>query len=197
MKIKYLLLIVILSFPSISNAFTFDIWKSGDDIDTIISKARQNNIPLHRSGLISKNKKFNPKMCVPYRKTATRYFYKANLLGEWATVTLFLTQKSKRLSSIDIDWSGPKKNRESGFPKTVMKALSENNKRSTRMRVNKYQFSANYKLDKNNEIHLSSSTNGTLLYYTDRTMSRIDNKEKRNVKKKNTETGLMKDKNKF
>lgn len=136
-------------------------------------------------------------MCVPYKKTASKYYYKENLLGEWAKITLYLTHKTMRLYMISIDWSGPTKNRKSGFPDVVKNVLSEKKNISTRSNINKYQYSINFKLDQNNEANLSSSAAGTLLKYTDHQMVILSKREVDNLQDYKIKRGLEKDKHKF
>ena len=106
-------------------AFHFDIWKSGMDIEEILSAARFHDIPLHKNGIISINKKFNPLMCSKYAKTATHYYYKIKLLGKYAKVDLFLTPSSKKLHTLSINWHGmANKNNRAGFEEEITELLS-------------------------------------------------------------------------
>jgi len=69
-----------------SDGFSFDIWKSGLTVAEAIVLAKVNDIPLHKAGLISVNKHFNPKMCLPYANIATEFDYKAQILGRQAKI---------------------------------------------------------------------------------------------------------------
>ncbi|MCP3928014.1 MAG: hypothetical protein GY705_02800 [Bacteroidetes bacterium] len=108
-----------------NSSFHFDVWKSGMDIEEILSTSRRYDVPLHKSGIISINKKFNPNTSSKYAKTATHYYYKTKLLGKHAKVDLFLTHSSKKLHTLTIDWHGmANKNNSSGFEKEITYMLS-------------------------------------------------------------------------
>ena len=108
-----------------SGGFDFDVWKSGMDIEEILTTSRFHDIPLHKDGLISINKRFNPLVSSKYAKTATHYYYKTKLLGKYARVDLFLTPSSKRLHTLSIHWYGMNnKNNRDGFEKEITEMLS-------------------------------------------------------------------------
>lgn len=105
--------------------FHFDVWQSGIDIEEILAITRRNDIPLHKDGIISINKKFNPSISSKYAKTATHYYYKAKLLGKHARVDLLLTPSSKRLHTLSINWHGmANKNNRAGFEEEITETLS-------------------------------------------------------------------------
>lgn len=107
------------------NGFHFDAWQSGMDIGEILTVARRKDIPLHKDGLISINKKFNPATSSKYAKTATHYYYKTKILGRHATVNLLLTPESKRLHTLSIHWHGmANKNNRTGFEEELTETLS-------------------------------------------------------------------------
>ena len=107
------------------NGFKFDVWHSGMTIPQMMAAAERHDIPLHRAGLISANKRFNPKMCRPYAHTATKFNYKTLILGRHATVGLAFTPVSKRLYSIMVSWSGPGISPKSEFRDQVEAMLIE------------------------------------------------------------------------
>ena len=92
-----------------SDGFSFDIWRSGLTVAEALDLAEVNDIPLHKAGLISVNKHFNPKMCLPYANIATKFDYKAQILGRQAKILLKFTPASRKLYSIMVSWSGPGK----------------------------------------------------------------------------------------
>lgn len=107
------------------NGFHFDVWQSGMDIGDILSVARRQDIPLHKNGIITINKKFNPATSSKYAKTATHYYYKTKILGRHATVDLLLTPASKRLHTLSIHWHGiANENNRIGFEKELTQTLS-------------------------------------------------------------------------
>ena len=105
--------------------FQFDVWQSGMNIGEILTVARKHDIPLHRDGIISINKKFNSITSTKYAKTATQYYYKTKLLGKYAKVDLFLTPSSKRLHTLSINWHGmANKNNRDGFEEEITETMS-------------------------------------------------------------------------
>ncbi|MCI5217742.1 MAG: hypothetical protein D3914_00760 [Candidatus Electrothrix sp. LOE2] len=84
--------------------FTFDIWKSGMDIDQIISIARRENLSIGRKTMINFNKNFTESYIIPYKDEETIYNYQTELLGNKAKVFLFLTEEEKRIMKISIIW---------------------------------------------------------------------------------------------
>jgi hypothetical protein len=56
-----------------TDGFIFDIWRSGLKVRDAIDIAETHNKPLHKDGLLSINKTFNPKMWRPYEDSA--FFY--------------------------------------------------------------------------------------------------------------------------
>ncbi len=108
-----------------NGGYHFDVWRSGMNIGEILAVARSHDIPLHKDGIISINKKFNPATSSKYAKTATHYYYKTKLLGKYAKVDLFLIPSSKRLHTLSIDWHGmANKNNRAGFEEEITETLS-------------------------------------------------------------------------
>jgi len=106
--------------------FGLDFWKLGMSIGEVMAVAERNDVPLHREGLISVNKQFNPKMCVPYINTHSRFEYRQMLLGYPAKVTFVFTPKSRRLALIQVHMS-PNSSAPGISPNnTVMSVISEN-----------------------------------------------------------------------
>ena len=107
------------------DGFSFDIWRSGLTVSEAIGLARVNDVPLHKAGIISANKNFKPKMCVPYANTATEFDYKTQILGRHAKILLKFTPDSKKLYSIKVTWSGPGISKKSEFRDQVEAMLTE------------------------------------------------------------------------
>ena len=61
-----------------TQGFQFDIWSSGLSVTEVIDIAEANNKPIHRDGLISSNKVFNPKMCRPYQRRRRKAVFQRN-----------------------------------------------------------------------------------------------------------------------
>jgi hypothetical protein len=57
-----LLLMTFISMPSVSWAVKFDIWETGISINEIVSLARNHDIPIMRSGIVTIREHFDPKL---------------------------------------------------------------------------------------------------------------------------------------
>jgi hypothetical protein len=107
------------------NGFRFDIWQSGISVHEAIDIAEANDLPLHKDGLLSVNKKFNPKMCRPYADTATRFYYNGRIFNKWARLTLSFTLVSKKLYCVEIRFNNTGMSRDSEFREQVEAMLQE------------------------------------------------------------------------
>jgi hypothetical protein len=88
--------------------FRFDVWRAGLSIEEVMMIAEANDIPLHRNGLISGSRHFNPDHCRKYMKTATTYYYPDRLMGRPAKVFLSVTPASKKLFSVVVRFKADK-----------------------------------------------------------------------------------------
>jgi hypothetical protein len=104
-----------------NSGFVFDDWRSGISIYEFMDIAERNDVPIHRDGLISINKHFNPAMSRKYADTAGKFYYKDQIMGKWARVDLVFTPKSKKLYTLSINWSGQGVSNKSGFSADVRK----------------------------------------------------------------------------
>jgi len=167
---------------SSQNGFKFDVWQSGINIQEILTIAKDYDIPLHRNGLISINKKFNPAMSSKYADTATQYYYKTKLLGKHGTVELFLTPSSKRLHKLSIRWNNAGRQDRIEFQNEVMDAVKRKyglpKKYKKEILGQKYYWSPTQHMI----IELASTSGGISLVYQDVGMSKLLMKEKK-VKK--------------
>lgn len=84
------------------SSLQFDVWPFGCTVHEAINIAENNDIPLHKFGIISMNKRFHP--MVKKHSDATHFYYNTNLLGHFATVALFFTPVSKQLHTVQIKW---------------------------------------------------------------------------------------------
>ncbi len=160
------------------NGFKFDIWKSGIDIYEILTIARNNNIPLHRDGLISTNKNFNTKVCSKYANSATKYYYNTKLLGKYCKVELFLTPQSKLLHSLSIRWNytGSKDNieLENEVKNIIINKYGKPEKLSTEIFGKTYHWSPKSHI----AIESNFGSSGVSLLYKDKKTQRIGEQEK-------------------
>ena len=161
-----------------TNGFKFDIWNSGINVYNIFAIAKANNIPLHKNGLISISKNYDPEVCRKYADSATQYNYSTQLLGRYCEIKLFLTPKSKRLHSLSIRWNiaGSKDNIE--FEKEVeaiiMKKYGSPRKIAPGIFIKKYRWSP----QPNINIESRVSASGVTLFYTDTHIQKIGEQEK-------------------
>lgn len=173
------------------NGFKFDIWKSGIDIYDILAIARNNNMPLHRDGLISTNKNFNPKVCRKYANSATKYYYNTKLLGKYCKVEMFLTPKSKLLHSLLIRWNytgyKDKLELENEVKNIIINKYGRPGKLSTEIFGKTYHWSPKSHI----AIESSFSASGISLLYKDKNIQRVGEQEK-TIKKNQTKTQYQK-----
>ena len=159
------------------SGFKFDIWHSGITIHEILRIAEDYDIPLHRDGLISINKKFNPAMSSKYADSATKYYYKTKLLGKYGTVELFLTPSSKKLHKLSIRWNSTGKNDRVEFQHEVMNTLKRKygspSKYKNEILSRKYYWNPTQHMG----IELISTSGGLTLVYQDFDMSKLCIKE--------------------
>ncbi|WP_319526677.1 DUF2726 domain-containing protein [uncultured Desulfosarcina sp.] len=76
-------------------------WKLGQTINEVVSLCQRYDYPLHRDGLISVNRHFNPKMCMPYTDSHSKFNYKATAYGYSSVVLLEFNPDTKRLVSVE------------------------------------------------------------------------------------------------
>ncbi len=164
--------------------FSFDIWKSGMDIEEILFTAKRHDIPLHRNGLISANKKFNPNVSSKYAKTATRYYYKTKLLGRHATVNLYLTDLNKRLKMLSITWHNMKnKENSAGFEEEITEMLSAKYGKPKSNIPKIFERTKKWVPSPKMIIELKMFPSSYVLTYWDIAMVQLDKKEKRQKNK--------------
>jgi hypothetical protein len=166
-----------------NGGFHFDVWESAMDIEEIISTARFHDIPLHKNGIISINKKFNPLVSSKYAKTATHYYYKTKLLGKYARVDLFLTPSSKKLHTLSINWHGmANKNNRSGFEKEITEMLSQkygSPKNHTRQIFGKTKT---WTPSNRTKIDLEMTSGNYILVYKDNALMQLNQTEKKQIR---------------
>ena len=107
------------------SGFRFDVWRSGIDIYEVMDIAERNDIPIHRDGLISVNKHFNPVVSRKFAETYRKFYYKDQILGKWARVELAFTPTSKNLYSLSINWRGQGVSKSSEFFSEVRSLMTQ------------------------------------------------------------------------
>ncbi len=108
-----------------NSGFVFDDWRSGISIYEFMDIAERNDIPIHRDGLISINKHFNPIVSRKYAETYRKFYYKDQILGKWARVDLVFTPNTKKLCTLSIKWNGQGVSKESEFFTEVKSIMSK------------------------------------------------------------------------
>jgi len=178
--------------------FGFDFWKLGMPISEVMTVAERNDVPLHREGLISVNKQFNPKMCRPYMESHSRFEYRQTLLGYPARVTLVFTPKSRRLSSIQVHLFPNPSAPELSSNNTVMAVMSEKYGPPRKLPRNIMQKNAcQWRISKENSVNLVSGSNWTELIYQNNSWKTALEKEAGHQKASRQEANHRKDAGKF
>lgn len=184
-------ILILVSMATKSEAFTFDVWESGMDADTIIMTAMKEDIPLFAEGKFAAGH-FNKRACVPYRKTATKYIYHAELLGKKASVYLVLTEKDKRLMQITILWNNASK-----LEKVIRKIILNKKPISDRYKINLFAKTRVYKLDDENEVELKNEIGNIHLTYYNLKLIAQNTADKKRKKHKKLVKDVSKDWQKF
>jgi hypothetical protein len=103
--------------PPLQNGFSFDVWRSGMDVQTIMDTAERNDLPLTRRTLAAVTKHFDPKIRkIMYQ--LNEFQYRQRLMGYPANIILHLTPEGKLLYKIEILWGsqlGDKADKEAFF----------------------------------------------------------------------------------
>lgn len=183
---------------SLENGFTFDAWQAGMSIDEVMITAERNDIPLHRHGLFSANKHYNPKICREYIHTATEFYYNDLLMGKPAVVTLYFTPTSKLLSRLKIHLHANDINRKSSYVKEIAIMLSEKYGKPSRIiDMNIFHDSISWKGDISFNVLMETGTGRLNITYSDTRLHLIGQKERNAIKAKNIEQYHLKDTGKF
>ena len=161
-----------------SDGFSFDIWKSGLTVTEAIELAQNNDIPLHKAGIISVNKHFNPKVCLPYADIATEFEYNDQLFGRRAKVALKFTPTSKKLYSIKTTWSGPDISKKSEFRDRVEAMLIEKYGKPIKIQNHIIFKTYDFKINEFSIVTMRPGGNYVLLEYLDKRPVRLAEDEK-------------------
>jgi len=110
-RIKYiraassLLVILLVSTPAL--AIKFDVWRTGMTLSEIAEAAKANNIPITRSGVISRESGFNQRFINEYFWKASTVGYVTKLFGVDSTVSMKISpDRPRRLYEIEILLTG-------------------------------------------------------------------------------------------
>jgi len=181
--------------------FTFDIWHSGMHIDSVMSIAAINDVPLLRQGLISENKHFNSEMCRDYIHTADEFYYIDNLMGKPARVTLYFTPQSKMLEKVKVSLHSSDINQESSYPKEIESMLTAKYGNPSRFvgpsAENVFRDSASWTYKGNCTILMEAGIGQVDIIYSDLKLNTIGSQERRTIKAIQNEEYRRKDASKF
>jgi len=176
---------------SIEKGFKFDHWQSGMSIEEVMVSAERNDIPLHRHGLISSNKNYNPKTC-------TEFLYKDHIMGQNARVTLYFTPTSKLLEKIKISLYSSEINQKSSYPKEIASMLSEKYGKPSRIiDLNFIHDSTIWKGSNNFTVLMVTGIGLIDITYSDIRLQLTGQKERNAIEAKNSEQYHLKDDSKF
>jgi hypothetical protein len=189
------------SKKTINTGFTFDIWHSGMDIDSVMNTAAISDVPLHRRGLTSEDTHFNPEMCRDYIHTADEFYYNDNLMGKPAKVTLFFTPQSKILEKIKVSLHSSDINQESSYPKEIEAMLTTKYGNPSHLvgppAEGVFHDSAAWKLKGNCTVLMETGNGQVDIIYIDLKLNTIGNKERDAIKAIQREQYRKKDASKF
>ena len=167
-----------------AKGFRYDIWQSGISVLEAIDIAEANDLPLHRAGLISVNKKFNPKMCRPYADSATRFEYKEQLFGKMASIRFDFTPVSKKLYSLEIKWFGTSVSKNSEFRQQVEAMLRDKYGKPLKIK-DKYVYKEyDWRINENSVVTMKPMGNAVIVTYRDIMLANLAQNEKlENIRK--------------
>jgi hypothetical protein len=161
-----------------ADGFLFDIWMSGITVAEAINLAQEHDIPLHKAGIISDDKHFNPKLCRPYANTATEFEYNAQLLGRQARVAMKFTLTSKKLYSIRMVWSGPGISKKSEFRNQIEAMLTKKYRKPVEIKDHIIYKTYDFRINKFSIVTMRPGGNYVMLEYLDNRLVRLAEEEK-------------------
>jgi len=176
-------------------AFKFDKWFSGMSIEEAMKLAENYDIPLHKAGLISGGKHFDPNVSRKYAKTVTRFYYKENLLGKPSTVTLSFSPLSKLLWSVGVNWSGI--STKSEFRNDVESLLSEKYGKPKAHGRDLFYDTISWKISEISIVSMKVGAGSINVNYVDTKIEEMKANEDLLLKEKAKKEALLKDKSQY
>jgi hypothetical protein len=174
--------------------FRFEVWQSGITVHQAIDVAETNNLPFSRSGLISSNKVFNPKLCRPYADTDSRFEYREQLFNKLATLRFTFTPTSKKLYSLEVVFNGTGMPKNSEFRQQMESMLREKYGKPFRVTDHILFKDYDWRINANAIVAMRPMSNAVIVTYSDVKLSGLAEIERLN----NVRRGFTKgDKNKF
>ena len=96
-----IILLTIFLFPEISPAISVNIWETGMTINEVVSKAKEHNIPIARSGVVTMSRGFDPKLINDDFYKASSVDYGTKITERQATICLRFTDESRLVYEIE------------------------------------------------------------------------------------------------
>jgi hypothetical protein len=93
---------MLIAFPAISLAVTFDFWETGMSMNEVIRVAQEHDFPIARDGVIHLRKGFDPKLIDDKFFQASAVYYRTTLSGRNAAVYLRFTDEPKFIREIEV-----------------------------------------------------------------------------------------------
>jgi len=180
-----------------NSGFIFDVWRSGTSIYEFMDIAQRNDIPIHRDGLISINKHFNPIVSRKYAETHRKFYYKDQILGKWARVDLIFTPKSKKLYTLSINWSAQGVSKESEFFAEVKSIMSKKYGEPSNTDKEYIIHKIFWNINQNAYAMLQGSAGSSQLHYFDKHYLKLAEDESATIKAAEHQNALKQDANKF
>jgi len=171
------------------NDFQFDVWPFGCTVLQAIDIAERNDLPLHKHGIITVNKKFHP-MIRKY-SDATHFYYNTNLLGHFAKVELFFTAKIRHLYAVKINWPN-QKTKNSVLLNEISSMISDKYGKPVKSGRKTRWVSKDA-----NQITMKVHSTAILLQYIHTRLNHLNDNEKQQLKVERVNIGSTKDKGKF
>ena len=179
------------------SGFRFDVWRSGLNIYEVMDIGERNDIPIHRDGLISVNKHFNPIVSRKYADTYRKFYYKDQILGKWARVNLVFTPKSKKLYSLSINWSGQGMSKNSEFFSEVRSLMTQKYGAPSETAKQIIFHKIFWTINRDAYAMLQGSGGSSKLHYFDKIYLKTAETESATIKEAAHQKSVKKDANKF
>jgi len=176
------------------NDFQFDVWPFGCSVLQAIDIAERNDLPLHKQGIITVNKKFNP--MIRKHSKATHFYYNTSLLGHFAKVELFFTAKTKRLYAVQIHWPNQKTNN-SVLLNEIGSMISDQYGKPAKSGQKLFYDTTKWIAKDGNQIIMKAYSTAISLQYIHTKLTTLNDNEKQQLKVEKVKTGSTKDKGKF
>lgn len=176
------------------NDFQFDVWPFGCTVLQAIDIAERNDLPLHKHGIITVNKKFHP-MIRKY-SDATHFYYNTNLLGHFAKVELFFTAKTKHLYAVQINWPN-QKTKNSTLLNEIGSMISDKYGKPVKSGRKLFYDTTRWVSKDANQIIMKVHSTAIFLQYIHIRLNHLNDNEKQQLKVERVKIGSTKDKGKF